>query len=100
MVQCLVSLSEFGPHTEGARCHFLFAPGRVATGQPPGAALVVSPRHIVLSLSVIYKSPKPPDPGATSQGPAGRACGLACQSRGDVSIARFPLRLKHEPCVG
>ena len=81
--------------------------GRVATFYSPQGAL---PRpapgggpgsqspSFVLSLSVIYKSPKPPDPGATSQGPAGGDGWYVFEWR-RISPA-FPLRVKGEPCVG
>ena len=77
---------------------FLLAPGLRCHGQPPGAAQADSPRHFVLSLSVIYKSLKPPDPGATSQGPAGGDGWYVFEWR-RISPA-FPLRVKGEPCVG
>ena len=81
--------------------------GRVAISISPWAALPrASPRGrpwqsvpvIVLSLSVIYKSLKPPDPGATSQGPAGGDGWYVFEWR-RISPA-FPLRVKGEPCVG
>ena len=50
-------------------------------------------------ISVIYKSLKPPDPGATSQGPAGGAYGRVCLLVATY-ISSFPLRVKAEPCAG
>ena len=47
---------------------------------------------------MIYKSLKPPDPGATSQGPAGGDGWYVFEWR-RISPA-FPLRVKGEPCVG
>ena len=82
--------------------------GRVATFYSPQGALPrASPRGrpwqsvpvIVALISVHYKSLKPPDPGATSQGPAGGAYGRVCLLVATY-ISRFPLRVKHEPCVG
>ena len=50
-------------------------------------------------LSHLDSSNKPPDPGATSQGPAGGAYGRVCLLVATY-ISRFPLRVKHEPCAG
>ena len=81
--------------------------GRVATFYSPQGALPrASPRGrpwqsvpvICTLISVIYKSLKPPDPGATSQGPAGGDGWYVFEWR-RISPA-FPLRVKGEPCVG
>ena len=54
---------------------------------------------VIALISVIYKSLKPPDPGATSQGPAGGAYGRVCLLVATY-ISSFPLRVKAEPCAG
>ena len=78
--------------------YFLLAPGLRCHGPAPGGGSGRQSPSFVLSLSVIYKSPKPPDPGATSQGPAGGDGWYVFEWR-RISPA-FPLRVKGEPCVG
>ena len=81
--------------------------GRVAISISPWAALPrASPLGrpgqlvpvIIALISVHYESLKPPDPGATSQGPAGGDGWYVFEWR-RISPA-FPLRVKGEPCVG
>ena len=60
------------------------------------AFLTVKLLHFYPNLD---SSNKPPDPGATSQGPSGGAYGRVCLLAATY-ISRFPLRVKHEPCVG
>ena len=60
------------------------------------AFLTVKLLHFYPNLD---SSNKPLDPGATSQGPAGGAYGRVCLLVATY-ISRFPLRVKHEPCVG
>ena len=60
------------------------------------AFLTVKLLHFYPNLD---SSNKPPDPGATSQGPAGGAYGRVCLLVATY-ISRFPLRVKHEPCAG
>ena len=57
--------------------YFALAPGLRCHGPAPWGGPGSQSPSFVLSLSVIYKSLKPPDPGATSQGPAG-GDGLVC----------------------
>ena len=60
------------------------------------AFLTVKLLHFYPNLD---SSNKPPDPGATSQGPAGGAYGLVCLLVATY-IPPFPLRvLKEEPCA-
>ena len=58
----------------------------------------VPDRQVAPFLSHLDSSNKPPDPGATSQGPAGGDGWYVFEWR-RISPA-FPLRVKGEPCVG
>ena len=105
MVQCLVSLTQTGPHTEGARllhrqvALFSISPGAALPGWSGGRGRPGQTVPVIIALiSVVYKSLKPPHPGATSQGPAGGDGWYVFEWR-RISPA-FPLRVKGEPCVG
>ena len=58
----------------------------------------VPDRRVAPFLPNLDSSNKPPDPGATSQGPAGGAYGLVCLLVATY-IPSFPLRVKGELCV-
>ena len=51
--------------------YFALAPGLRCHGPAPGGGSGRQPPLSFALISVVYKSLKPPDPGATSQGPAG-----------------------------